>query len=264
MWAMTPAQANATRLDPAEVAAAVEARELLRLLGMPRNRPLEGELYDRAETARAWYAAHGRPWVAVRRLEVQDTTAGVRTADGAVLRSARLAESLRRAHGHAVLVLAVSAGREVAAEIARAWADDRPDEAYFLDRFAAAVAEALVLKVSGDECRAFSARGETLLPPHSPGCSDFAIADQHRLMALLGGEPAGPERVALGPIELLGSGALDPPHSLLAACGMTREPLASTTRQALCRGCALEPCPYRRSPFRESESAVAADRRVSA
>src|SRR5262249_59682757 len=115
----------------------------------------------------------------------------------------------------AVWARAVSAGREVAAEIARAWADDRPDEAYFLDRFAAAVAEALVRAASGDECRALSGRGETIGEPHSPGCSAFAIADQHRLMALLGGESSTEERVALGPIELLPRGALAPPHSPL-------------------------------------------------
>jgi len=247
---MTPVQSKVASPDSAELAAAVEERELLRLLGLPRNRPLEGELHARAETARAWYAAHGRPWAAVRRLEVQDTAAGVRIPDGAVLRSAGLAESLRQAHGHAVLVLAVSAGREVAAETARAWADGRPDEAYFLDRFAAAVAEALALRASGAECREASTRGETVLPPISPGCSDFAIADQHRLMALLGGVPAAKERVALGPIELLPSGALAPPHSLLAVAGVTRHARAATTPEALCRSCALERCAYRRAPAR--------------
>jgi hypothetical protein len=261
---MTRTVPGRNRLDPAALAAAVEDRELLRLLGMPRSRPLDGALRATADAARAWYAAHGRPWVAGRRVDVLDEAvdAGVRLAEGTVLRSAGLARSLREASGHAVLVLAVSAGREVAAEIARAWTEDRPDEAYFLDRFAAAVAEALVRAATGDECRALSRRGETIREPHSPGCSDFAIADQHRLMALLGGEPSTEERVALGPIELLPSGALDPPHSLLAVAGVTREPLAATTREALCRSCALDPCPYRRSPARES--ARAAERAVEA
>ena len=253
-----PVQAKATSPDPAEVAAGVDARELLRLLGMPRGRELGGELHARAEAARAWYASHGRPYVATRRVDVLDAAvdAGVRLADGTVLRSAGFARSLREASGHAVMVLAVSAGREVAAEIARAWADDRPDEAYFLDRFAAAVAEALVRTTSGDECRALSGRGETIREPHSPGCSDFEIADQHRLMALLGGEPGTDERVALGPIELLPGGALAPPHSLLAVAGVTCEPLAATAREDLCGGCALEPCGYRRSPARASARAA--------
>jgi hypothetical protein len=233
----------------AELAAAVAERELLRLLGLPRGRALEGELRERADGARAWFAVHGRPFATARKVEVKDLTAtAVLLTDGSELRSARLADGLHATRGHAVLVLAVSAGREVAAEVARAWAEDRPDEAYFLDRFATAVTEALVLQASGAECRSASEAGETLLPPHSPGCGGFALGDQHRLMALLGGRPAGTERVALGPIELLPSGALDPPHSLLAAVGVTRHALPETTSEALCRGCELEPCAFRRAP----------------
>jgi hypothetical protein len=249
----------------AELAAAVRERELLRLLGMPRGRELEGELRARSEAARSWYARHGRPFAAVRRIDVQDLAPkAVRLADGGELPSAGLAESLCAASGHAVLVLAVSAGREAAAEIARAWAEDRPDEAYVLDRFAAAVTEALVLRAAAAECRSASHAGETLLPPHSPGCGDFAIADQHRLMALLRGEPTKGGRVALGPIELLPTGALDPPHSLLAALGVTRRALPATTPETLCRGCALDPCAFRRAPStlaaRELDAAVAVAR----
>ena len=249
---------TASGLDPAALAAAVEERELLRLLGMPRSRPLDGELRAAVEAARAWYAVHGRPYVALLRVGVlgAPVDADVMLADGTVLRSAGLARSLREASGEAVLVLAASAGREVAAEIARAWAGDRPDEAYFLDRFAAAVAEALVLKASGDECRASSARGETLLPPFSPGCSDLAIGEQHTLMALLGGEPRAEQRVGLGPIELLPSGALDPPHSLLAVAGVTRHARAATTPELLCRSCALALCEYRRASARATARAA--------
>jgi len=244
-----PHESSATWPAPAELAAAVGERELLRLLGLPRGRELEGELRDRADAARAWYADHGRPFVAIRRVGVQDVAStSVTLADGSELRSAGLALGLRATQGHAVLVLAVSAGREVAAEVARAWAEDRPDEAYFLDRFATAVTEALLLQASGAECRTASQAGETLLPPRSPGCGDFEIGDQHRLMALLGAVPSARERVALGPIELLPSGALDPAHSLLAALGVTRHALPATTPEALCRGCALDPCAFRRAP----------------
>jgi hypothetical protein len=243
-----PVSTSELRLTAAEAAAGVSERELRRLVGLPRGRELDGELRERADAARAWYAGRGRPFAATRRIGVATLAADrVRLADGTDLRSARLASGLRASRGHAVVVLAVSAGREVAAEVARAWAEDRPDEAWFLDRFATAVTEALVLTVAGNECAAASTAGETLLPPHSPGCSDFELGDQHRLMALLGGAPAG-ERVALGPIELLPSGALDPAHSLLAALGVTRESLPDTTPEALCRGCELDPCAFRRAP----------------
>lgn len=233
----------------AELAAAVSQRELLRLLGLPRGRELDGDAAARADAARAWYLAQGRPFAASRRLDVLDLVeSGLRLADGTELRSPDLAASLRATLGHAVVVLAVSAGREVAAEVSRLWSADRPDEAFFLDRFATAVTEALVLWASGALCRASSPAGETLLPPRSPGCGRFELGDQQRLMGLLGGAPAGAERLALGPIELLPTGALDPPHSLLAAFGVTRRPLAAATPEDLCRTCELEPCSFRRAP----------------
>jgi hypothetical protein len=236
--------------EGAALAAAVSEREMRRLIGLPRGRDLEGELRDRAEAARSWYAANGRPFSVARRQAVEElSTSEVRLADGTELRSLALAESLRDTRGHAVLVLAVTAGPEVATEARRLWADDRPDEAYFLDRFAAGVTEALVLWVSGRECREASSAGETLLPPLSPGCGRFELGDQQRLLTLLGGVPAPNERLRLGPIELLSTGALDPPHSLLAAVGVTRQPLAPTTPEDLCRACELEPCGFRRARF---------------
>ena len=236
-----------------ELAAAVSERELLRLLGMPRGRGLQGELRERAEGARAWYASQGRPFAASCRVGVQDVSASVvRLTDGTELRSSALAEGLRATQGLAVVVLALSAGREVAAEVSRLWSAERPDEAFILDRFAAAVTEALVLWGSGAVCRAAASDGETLLPPLAPGCGGFEIGDQQRLMRLLGGVPAGDDRLALGPIELLTTGALDPPHSLLAALGVTRQPLAAATPEDLCHACALEPCAFRRAPLTRS------------
>jgi len=79
-----------------ELAAAVSERELLRLLGMPRGRGLQGELRERAEGARAWYASQGRPFAASCRVGVQDLSASVvRLTDGTELRSPALAEGLR-------------------------------------------------------------------------------------------------------------------------------------------------------------------------
>jgi hypothetical protein len=233
---------------PGELAAGVREPELLRLLGVPRGRALEAPLRARLDGARAWYAANGRPFAATRRVTVAAIEAdAVTLADGTPLRSRTLADGLRAVRGHAVLVLAVSAGREVAAEIAGLWAE-RPDEAFFLDRLAAAVTEALLPWASARACREASGVGETLLPPVPPGCADFDLGDQQRLLRLLGGEPAPADRLRLGPIELLATGAIAPPHSLLAAAGVTRERLAAATSEDLCRACALEPCGFRRAP----------------
>lgn len=240
---------SAHRPRAAELAAAVSEQELLRLYGLPRGREPEAAALSRSQAARAWYAAEGRPFVATRRVAVAALAASeVELADGTAMRSGALADALRATRGHAVLVLAASAGREVAAEAAALW-KERPDEAFFLDRFAAAVTEALVLWAAARACREASGAGETLLPPRSPGCGDFEIGDQQRLARLLGAVPMSEERLRLGPIELLATGAMDPPHSLLAALGVTRERLATARPEDLCRGCELEPCSFRRARF---------------
>lgn len=248
--------------QPLELAQAVSERELRRLLGLPRGRELDGDIGALAGGARAWYAAHGRPFAASGRADVADLPpAVVRLASGTELRSPDLSAGLRATRGHAVVALAVSAGREVAAEVSRLWAEDRPDQAFVLDRFATAVTEALVLWASGAICRAASTSGETLLPPLSPGCGRFEIGDQMELMRLLGGVPVADDRVALGPIELLATGALDPPHSLLAALGVTRRALAAATPEDLCRSCELEPCAFRRAAATRSTAALRVEAR---
>lgn len=233
----------------AELAAAVTAREYNRLLQLPRDRELEGDMKERADAARAWYAQHGRPFVAARRVELftAETRSARSNADvnagGVVLHSEVLARRLQAGEAHALMLLAASAGREVAAEAARLWADGRPDEGYFLDRFAVAVTERLIFWASATLCRASEAARETLLPHLSPGCGNWDIADQHRVWSLLAGA-AG----TLGPIRILETGALDPQHSVLAALGVTHRSYASSPEQ-LCRSCDLSPCAFRRAPF---------------
>jgi hypothetical protein len=257
--------AEALSITGAELAGVVSEREYLRLLQLPRSRPLEGDLRERAEGARGFYAAHGRPFAAARRAGLRDLgSATVALETGDVFESQPLADRLRAGEAHALLALCASAGLEVAEEAARLWAADRPDEAYFLDRFAAAAAERLVFWAAGSLCRASEPKGETLLPHLSPGCGHWDIADQHRLMRLLTGPPgpgpaapsprnAEPEGapgavLALGPVSLLPSGALRPPHSVLAAFGVTRR-ASVRAPEDLCRACDLHPCAYRRTPY---------------
>jgi len=240
-------------VEGAELAAAVPEREYLRLLQMPRTRPLDGDLRDRADGARDWYARHGRPFAAVRRTGLSGLEAATVVLDtDEALTSVVLADRLRAGEAHAVVALAASAGREVGEEITRLWSAERPDEAFFLDRFAAAVTERLVFWTAVTLCREFEPAGETLLPHLSPGCGPWDLADQHRLMGLLTGRAQANRDseglVSLGPVSLLPSGALRPPHSVLAVFGVTKRMLAATADD-LCRGCDLDPCAFRRAPF---------------
>jgi hypothetical protein len=202
-----------------ELAWAIGPEQQARLLGLPRGRALEGELAERAAAARSWYAAHGRPFVAWRREPLHGVEGPlIRLGCGARLQSAALSRRLGSAEAHALVALAASAGPEVGEEADRHWKEGRPDEAFFLDRFGASVAERLVrwsVEVLG---RAAEAEGEALLPHLSPGCSDWDLADQHRLWWLLFGDGS----CSSGPLRILDSGALFPRHSVLAGLGVAR------------------------------------------
>jgi hypothetical protein len=242
--------ALALAVSAAELAPTIGERELLRLLGLPRGRSLEGEMLEHAQSAQAWYVSNGRPFVASSRSALRAVgPSGVALDGGTELGSTVLADRLRAAEAHALVALACSAGPEVADEVKRLWAEDRPDEAFFLDRFAVAVTERLVFWASAALCRASEREQETLLPHLSPGCGHWDLADQHRVMALLTGEAVPPGvHARLGPLELLPSGALHPQHSVLAVLGVTRRAFAATPED-LCGACDLDPCAYRRAPF---------------
>lgn len=161
----------------------IHLHEYARLLGYPGGKPLEGDVLARAEEAIDWYGRHGKPRVEIR-----------------VTGSETLA--------------AITAGSEVEQEIAKLWATDRVDEAYFLDRLAAAVVEHLALSLGNGR---------------SPGHRGFPIEEQPKLYALL----------APSAIELLPSGMLRPTHSLLAVYG-AEDPSVSP-----CSRCDFR-CSYRR------------------
>lgn len=166
----------------------------LRLLGYPRGKSLEGDVAIRAEGAMDWFSRHGVPGVYLRALG-DEAIAGF------------------------------TAGAEVDAEIAHLWRVDRVDEAYFLDRLAAAVVESLAER-AGRELGAGTRR--------SPGCGGLSLADQWKLMSEL--KPLAPR------IELLPSGMLKPHHSLLAVF-----PLSGDGSHPPCTQCGLGGCRFRRA-----------------
>jgi hypothetical protein len=233
--------------------AGVSDREYRRLLGLPRGREFPGEMAEGADGARQWYAAHGRPFIATRRIELRDVSdLTVTLATGDVLTSAVLADRLRKGEAHALVVLAASAGPEVAEEARRLWAAGELDAGYYLDRLAAVVTERLVSCAATTLCRDGTAPHEWPLPHLSPGCGHWDLADQHRLMAVLLGLAAGQAAAATGrscgPVTLLESGMLRPQHSLLAAFGVTRRERVPAVGES-CRACDLDPCDYRRVPY---------------
>lgn len=235
-----------------DIEAAVTDREFRRLLGLPRKGEVPEQVAATMRNARRWYAAHGEPFVAARRIALESIgRSSVTLAGGGALAGEALAVLLASNDARAVVAVAASAGASVAMESARLWADGRPDEAYALDRLAAAVAERLLLHAFSTLCESYSPAGEQLTRHLSPGCGGWEIDRQRDVMRLLNGngfpDAASAGTDALGPVTLLESGALSPQHSVLAMFGVSG--LASTvTPEACCRACDLDPCSFRRVP----------------
>jgi len=232
----------------ADMAAHVTPEEYARLLLIPRHKLQEEALAERARTARAWYAAHGKPWIGARRVEIAALDAGgVRLATGQSFASAALAERLRAGDSHAVVAVAATAGSEAEAEYKRHWTEGRPDEGFFVERFAVGVTEQLVRYASGWAGRAAETAGGTALFHASPGCGTWPMEEQARLMSVL----AGDGQSSVGPVRMWPTGALSPAPSVLALVALTRRQVAPTPADG-CRSCDLTPCAFRRAPYRKT------------
>jgi hypothetical protein len=224
----------------------VAPAEYFRLLGYPRGRVPEGRAAELAAWARDWYASNGRPWIYAREAEAFDAAGDSIAIAGEPFHSARLQQMIERAGAHTVILAAVSAGSEAEDAAQELWREEKPDEYFFLEMFAAAVVEHLITATGARLCSRAEERGMAVLPHYSPGYSEWDIAEQPRLLAVVKQHPLP------GCLESLTSGALRPKKSLLAVFGLTRhiDRVQRLTELQPCENCSFTPCAYRRAPFR--------------
>lgn len=211
------------------------------LLGYPDPALLEGRAGRLASSSRSWFRRHARPWARARELELQALAGdSIVLVDGTALVSPVLARRLERASATSLVVALVSAGIEVDRASAELWHSERPDEAYFLDRFGAAVARGLATWAGQHLRRAARSRGRGVLPAYSPGFDGWRLADQVPLARSLGA-PRTPE------LEVLSSGMMRPKNTLLAAFGVTSriERAEAAWRSGPCSWCSLAGCGLR-------------------
>ena len=209
--------------------------EYHRLLGYPPGFEVTGRAAELEAAARAWYAAHGHPWVYAR----EEAVDAVSSFTGA-----RLRKMLEQAEAHGVILVAVSAGPELEQEAQRLWKEDKPDEYFFLEVLGSAIVEHLTTTTGAQLCAWAEQREMAVLPHDSPGYPGWDIAEQPRLFSLLKGLPK--------PMEILESGALRPKKSQLGVFGLTRhvDRVRRITDLVPCENCAFTPCQYRRVPYR--------------
>ena len=140
---------------------------------------------------------------------------------------------------------AFTAGAEVEDAAAASWAQ-RPDRAWYLERFAAAVTEHL-----RDRGRAHCEElwGIGLLAPNAPGYVGWPLRDQSALLERMVAHDAR----TVGPIRTLPSHMLTPKNSLLSVFGTTT---GDADSPVACHSCSLDPCAYRRAPMDHVRSKV--------
>jgi hypothetical protein len=218
--------------------------EYHRLLGYPPNHVPSDRARELAAAARDWYAAHGNPWTHEHHAEAITVAPNEIRIDGIAFHSPRLAATLRDAEAHAAVIVAVSAGPELEAEAQRLWAEEKPDEYFFLEVFGGAVVEHLVTLAGARLCAWADPQQMAVLPHYSPGYPEWDIAEQPALLALLNGSRPGH-------LEALPSGALRPRKSQLAVFGITRETAGVRPLSELvpCRSCTFAGCQFRRVPY---------------
>jgi hypothetical protein len=216
-----------------------------RLLGYPRQRRVEGRARELEEWARRWYSEHGRPWTLARVTNDVHAAEGGLRVEGVRLSSGRLGGQLTEARALALVLVAVSAGRQCEDEAGRLWREGRPDESYFLEVYGSAVVERLLASVAGWICAWAEKHGLAALPHCSPGYAGWDLANQAGLLRLLAGTSG---RKLPGELRALNTGMLDPKKSQLAVIGLARNTKGLRLRAGLipCVSCPLAGCEYRR------------------
>lgn len=229
----------------------VQESEYQRLLGYPKNHPLEGRARELADAARKWFQENGRPWIYAREAGALELPDGKVRLGALEFSSRRLHDLFAEARAHGAVLAAVSAGKECEEHARSLWNDGKPDEYFFLKVFGSAVVEHLVTVASGRICGWADENKMAVLPHFSPGYSGWDITDQVRLWNLFG----QPSHAGFpGELEVLESGMLKPEKSLLAVFGLTRdlENARRFTRLIPCENCSLPNCRYRRAAYKRA------------
>ena len=249
----------------------VPAAEWKRHLCTPAGEPLSEDAQAGVERALAWVNEHSRPWSFVSEpidLAMEDDR--IRLADGTEFTSRALAEKLRLGQAHCAVAVAVGAGPSVSAQIQRLWDAERPDEAFFLNAAAAAVAEQLLLRARKSICDLAEPTGLAALSQESPGYDGWDLGDQCALLDLLAAQPAWPSAAKL---DILQSGMLSPEHSQLALFGLGPSAVVQALEPSAipCVRCSMDPCSHRRMRFAgdipalvDTASSVAVETKVAA
>lgn len=185
-----------------------------RFLRFPPARPLEGAMAEAADWAQDWYGQHGRPWIVHTPVKIEVEEPQQLRVNGLPMGGSRVARLFHQATG-GELILAC-AGIEAEEEAQRLWDAGEPDSYYFLEAYAAAVVESLLLRRRRE---LNEQEADTSWTAHAcPGHGNWSILDNLKLIKIA--------RQALelpAEVDVLESGMLRPKKSLLGLMGCIKE-----------------------------------------
>ena len=164
----------------------VDERTFKRFLRFPPARPFEGAMAEAAAWARDWFAQNGKPWMVALQ------------ADESIRRLTANRWSPETELG----VIVSSAGPEAEAHAGACFEADEPDRYYFLECYAAAVVDELLVRTRNE-------LGESR--HYSPGYPEWGIEANPPLLAAIKSLVSLP-----GPMRTLDSGMLVPKKSQIA------------------------------------------------
>lgn len=164
-----------------------------RYLRLPPKRSVSPAVAEAEAWARAWFHEHARPWTCVVTAD-DDFNCWLTARQPGIGRAA---------------IVAVSAGTEAEGEAAARWKNDEPDRYYFLECYASAVVDTLLI----------AARTQLGADRHEcPGYPGWPIEDNREVLAALRRLSPLP-----GPLDVMESGMLRPRKSQVAVCSLGKE-----------------------------------------
>jgi hypothetical protein len=229
--------------------------EYKRLLGYPDNYELKEKSFELADWARNWYKTNGNPWIYALFTDKINFTNDKIIINDAEFSSPKLRTQLLKSEAHAVILIAVSAGKECEEKTKQLWLEGKPDEYFFLEIYGSAVVEYLVTYVSGHICAWAEENKFSALPHYSPGYPGWDIRDQSLLLKIIRQNRNGSFP---GAVEAFETGMLNPKKSLLGVFGITKH--KEKTRNLLelipCQACSMPSCNYRRSLYKHYRNQI--------
>jgi hypothetical protein len=238
----------------------VQESEYKRLLGYPKNHPLEGRPRELADWTRQWFAEHGKPWIYARQTDGFELTNERLKVNGTEFSAKQLHDQFNAAQAHSAVLVVVSAGKQCEEKARELWQEGKPDEYFFVEMFGSAVVEHLITIANGRICGWADDNKMVALPHYSPGYSGWDVSDQNRLWDLIRQKKNGE---FLGELHVMDTGMLRPKKSMLAVVGITRHMDKVRNRNLVpCENCSLPGCQYRRAPYKHSPPQIEDVRRL--